>query len=73
MRRIGYRLLAAPLALMLLAAADQPPAALRRGINITHWFRFPPSREPAALRAYLGDAALEELARAGFTFIRWPV
>jgi endoglucanase len=73
MRRIGYRLLAASLALMLLAAADQPPAALRRGINITHWFRFPPSREPAALRAYLGDAALEELARAGFTFIRLPV
>ena len=73
MRTIGYRLLAASLAVILLAAAGEPPAALRRGINITHWFRFPPSRDPAALRAYLSDAALEELRRAGFTFIRLPV
>ncbi len=73
MPRIGYRLLAAALALTLLAATNEPPAALRRGVNITHWFRFPPSGDPAALRAYLDDAALEELRRAGFTFVRIPV
>jgi hypothetical protein len=72
MPRIGYRLLAAWLALLLLTGADAPPA-LRRGVNITHWFRFPPSRDPAALRAYLDDASLEALRRAGFTFIRLPV
>jgi hypothetical protein len=73
MRTIGYRLLVALLALMLIAAADEPPTALRRGINVTHWFRFPPSRDPAALRAYLSDAALEDLKHAGFTFVRVPV
>ena len=74
MPTIGYRLLAAVLALTLLAAAGEPPSAvLRRGINITNWFRFPPSRDPAALRAYLSDAALDELKRIGFTFVRLPV
>jgi endoglucanase len=73
MPTIGYRLLAASLALMLLTAAGEPPAALRRGINITHWFRFPPSSDPAALRGYIGDAALEALRRAGFSFVRVPV
>ena len=67
MPTIGYRLLVAVLALTLLAAAGEPPSAvLRRGINITNWFRFPPSRDPAALRAYLSDTALEELKRIGF-------
>jgi hypothetical protein len=51
MRRIGYRLLVGALSLMLLVAAGEPPEALRRGVNITHWFRFPPSRDPTALRA----------------------
>ena len=74
MPTIGYRLLAAVLALTLLAAAGEPPSAvLRRGINITNWFRFPPSRDPAALGAYLSDAALDELKRIGFTFVRLPV
>ena len=73
MPTIGYRLLVALLVLMLLAAADEPPAALSRGINVTHWFRFPPSRDAAALRAYLDDATLEDLKRAGFTFVRIPV
>ncbi|MEJ0016580.1 MAG: cellulase family glycosylhydrolase [Acetobacteraceae bacterium] len=63
-------LLALPL---LLAAADAPPAALRRGVNITNWFRYPPSGDPAALRGYLDDAALAALRRAGFSFIRLPV
>jgi hypothetical protein len=62
MPTIGYRLLAAVLALTLLAAAGEPPSAvLRRGINITNWFRFPPSRDPAMLRAYLSDTALAGL------------
>ncbi len=73
MPRIGYRLVAASLALMLLAAADEPPAVLRRGVNITHWFRFPPSRDPTAIGAYLNDGALQQLKRAGFTFVRIPV
>jgi hypothetical protein len=73
MPTIGYRLLAALVALLLLAAAGEPPAALRRGVNVTHWFRFPPSRDPAALRAYLSDAALAELKDVGFTFVRIPV
>jgi len=72
MPRIGYRLLAAGLALVLLTGAGAPPA-LRRGVNVTHWFRFPPSRDPLALRTYLDDAALKALKRAGFSFIRIPV
>ncbi len=70
------RFLAALLAFALLsgaAHADALPAVLRRGINITNWFRFPPSRDPAALRGYLDDAAMAGLRRAGFTFVRLPV
>jgi endoglucanase len=48
-------------------------AVLRRGVNITNWFRFPPSLDPTALRGYLGDPALRDLKRAGFTFVRLPV
>jgi hypothetical protein len=34
--------------------ADAAPSAhLTRGINLTNWFRFPPSRDPAALNSYL--------------------
>lgn len=73
MRMIGYRLLAATLALMLLTAAGNLPTALRRGVNITHWFRFPPRRDPTALRFYLDDAALVALKHAGFTFVRVAV
>jgi endoglucanase len=70
---IGYRLLAATLALMLLTAVGDLPTTLRRGVNITHWFRFPPRRDPTALRAYLDDAALADLKHAGFTFVRVAV
>jgi endoglucanase len=72
MRRIGY---CALFALMLLAghANADPPATLRRGVNITNWFRFPPSRDPAALRAYLDDATISRLRQAGFTFVRLAV
>jgi endoglucanase len=67
---IGYRLLAATLALTLLTAAGDLPTTLQRGVNITHWFRFPPRRDPTALRFYLDDAALVALKHAGFTFVR---
>jgi aryl-phospho-beta-D-glucosidase BglC (GH1 family) len=74
------RTLAALLAFALLlsnGAVAEPSAErlamLRRGLNITNWFRFPPNRDPAALRAYLDDAAMRDLRRAGFTFVRLPV
>ncbi len=54
-------------------ALAEPPEALRRGVNITNWFRYPQSRDPAALRAYLDDAAMERLRRVGFTFVRLAV
>ncbi len=61
------------LALMAGHASAEPPVVLRRGVNITNWFRYPQSRDPAALRAYLDDAAVERLRRAGFTFVRLAV
>ena len=72
MRRIGYCVL---FVLMLFAwhANADPPAALRRGVNITNWFRFPPNRDPAVLRAYLDDAAISRIRQAGFTFVRLAV
>jgi endoglucanase len=72
-RRIGYRFTAALIVAVLLAAADEPPSALRRGINITHWFRYPPNRNPTALSDYIGDDVLEQLREIGFTFIRLPI
>lgn len=53
--------------------AHIPPAqlaVLRRGLNITNWFRFPASSEPGRLRAYVPDSAMAEIRAAGFTFIR---
>ena len=70
--------LALLLALLLAQApawATPPPprlAALARGVNITNWFRFPASTDPAAIGAYLSDAAMADLHRAGFTFVRLP-
>lgn len=59
------------------ACRAQPPAervdTLRRGINLTGWFRYPASRDPAALATWITDAALGDLARAGFGFVRLPV
>jgi endoglucanase len=48
-------------------------AVLRHGVNITNWFRYPPRQDPAAIRGYLDDAAIGDLRRAGFTFVRLPV
>jgi endoglucanase len=70
-------LLLALLACWTVTAHAEPAAerlaVLRHGVNITHWFRYPPSRDPQALRTWLGDAALRDLRRAGFTFVRLPV
>jgi hypothetical protein len=46
---------------------------LTRGINLTNWFRFPGSSDPAALAGYLSDRALGDLRRAGFDFVRLAV
>ncbi|MDR3531010.1 MAG: cellulase family glycosylhydrolase, partial [Rhodopila sp.] len=56
-----------------VACASPPPGALTRGINVTAWFRFPASRDPAALAAYLSDQALADLHTAGFDFVRLAV
>ena len=48
-------------------------AVLQRGINVTNWFRYPADRDPRALRGYLDDAAMAQLRRAGFDFVRLPV
>jgi hypothetical protein len=46
---------------------------LSHGVNITGWFRFPASRDPAALRAWLSDTAMADLKSAGFTFVRLAI
>lgn len=67
------------LALLLLAGlARAEPSAnrvaqLAHGINVTGWFRFPVSTDPAAMRSYLSDAAMTQLQQAGFTAVRLPV
>ena len=70
-------LLVALLSCRALTAHAEPTAerlaVLRHGVNITNWFRFPPSHDPRAMRAYLGDSAIRDLRRAGFTFVRLPV
>ncbi len=68
------------LALMLAASgpmqATPPPErleVLRRGVNLTNWFRYPASLDPARLRGYLSDAAMRDLRAAGFGFVRLAV
>ena len=60
--------------LVVSPALAQPPMEvlnhLRHGVNITGWFRFPGSRDPAALARWMTDAAMAELRRAGFDFVR---
>jgi endoglucanase len=48
-------------------------APLRRGVNLTNWFRYPLSRDAAALAGYLPDAAMGMLRRTGFDFVRLAV
>ena len=65
------------LAIVALAARAEPPedriAALRRGVNLTNWFRYPISTAPAALGSYLSDAAMSDLRRTGLGFVRLAV
>ena len=73
-----YQSAIAALLLLWAGAASARPTAdriavLQRGVNVTHWFRFPPNRSPAVLANYLSDADLRRLRRAGFTFLRIPV
>jgi hypothetical protein len=65
--------IAAPAPERIAAPAPERIAVLRQGVNITGWFRFPASRDPAVLRAYVGDAAMAALKHAGFTFVRLAV
>lgn len=53
--------------------ADAEPVPLTRGINLTNWFRYPPSRDPVVLAKYLSDQALADLRAAGFDFVRLAV
>ncbi|MBV8095560.1 MAG: cellulase family glycosylhydrolase [Acetobacteraceae bacterium] len=46
---------------------------LARGINITNWFRFPARIDGKSLRSYMSDRAIDDLKRAGFTFVRLPI
>ncbi len=48
-------------------------AILARGINITHWFRFPPNNHAQAMAGDVSDAGLAALKQAGFTYIRLAV
>jgi len=54
-------------------AANADPVRLTRGVNLTNWFRYPSSRDPAALMAYLSDRALADLRATGFDFVRLAV
>jgi len=54
-------------------SAAQARATLSRGVNITNWFRYPATSDPARLAAYLSDAALGGLRSAGFDFVRLAV
>src|SRR5580704_15055879 len=67
-----FTFLLRPIALRAVPPPDRT-AVLRRGINITGWFRYPSSRDPAALRAWLSDTAMAGIRSAGFTFVRLAV
>jgi endoglucanase len=76
--RLGQLMLMLCATLIISCGAHAVPpadrvAVLARGINITHWFRFPPDARPEALGRYLSGTALRELRNAGFSFVRIPV
>lgn len=75
--RAAYFALIACFTLASAAAHAEPPASvlshLRRGVNITGWFRFPASRDPLALARWMSDAAMADLRQAGFDFVRLAV
>ncbi len=61
------------LAFAAAVAVAPPPQPLRRGVNLTNWFRFPPSSDRAALATYFSDDAMAALRRVGFDFVRLAV
>ena len=61
------------LLLMGIPSRAGSPPPLAHGVNITGWFRYPASRDPAVLAAYLSDPAIAGLRRAGFDFIRLAI
>ena len=73
MKLIGWLALLAALIAPAQAGTAPIQAALTRGINITNWFRFPASRDPVALDAYLSDQALADLRASGFDFVRLAI
>jgi hypothetical protein len=48
-------------------------AALARGLNVAHWFRFPPNWGDAEVVGYLRDSDLAAIRAAGFTALRLPI
>lgn len=66
-------MLAAPWVIRGASAQPATPEVLRRGLNLTNWFRFPASAKPEALRAYMPDSALAAIRAAGFTAVRLPI
>lgn len=77
MRRVVVLLLGLWLCGLATPAPAAPPderlALLRRGVNVTAWFRYPASGDPARLATYMGDRAITDLRSAGFTFVRLAV
>ncbi len=75
--RRGWLHAVAILLLSLSTAHATPPpdrlAILQRGVNLTNWFRYPARQDAAAIRTYMSDAAMADLHRAGFTYVRLPV
>jgi endoglucanase len=59
--------------LALLATTPASATPLRRGVNLTNWFRYPPSEDADALASYLSDDAMAALRRTGFDFVRLAV
>jgi hypothetical protein len=70
--RVARWILALALCLVPIGARAAP-VVLSRGINITGWFRYPASRDPAVLASYLSDRALADLHHAGFDFVRLAI
>ena len=70
MRVLLFLLLAFPAWAM---PPDDHLAFLRRGVAITGWFRYPASQDPAALARWMSDAAMADLRRARFGFVRLAV
>ena len=60
-----------------ISARAMPPQerldVLRRGVNLTNWFRYPASLDPAKIRVYLSTAVIMNLRQAGFGFVRLAV